>query len=162
MGTLHEDVWTFTVISLSFSLSLSEFFVEWEMFQTNLEEISKRHILGSINFSENRADFEMTWETQIASLCFYCKIGYAHAPLRTVIRALSILFITASDGYTVHPVQHSSKSLLFRSISLALQRLTLSFKPKFPNHVSVNLSAPCVLYIRTGVSLLSRERFLYF
>jgi carbonic anhydrase len=24
-----------------------------------------------------------------------------------------------------------------------------------------NLKAPCVLYIRTGVSLLSRERFLY-
>jgi len=27
--------------------------------------------------------------------------------------------------------------------------------------VVVNLQAPCVLYIRTGVSLLSRERFLY-
>jgi len=25
----------------------------------------------------------------------------------------------------------------------------------------LNLLAPCVLYIRTGVSLLSRERFLY-
>jgi len=25
----------------------------------------------------------------------------------------------------------------------------------------VNLQAPCVLYIGTGVSLLSRERFLY-
>ena len=27
--------------------------------------------------------------------------------------------------------------------------------------VNFNLQAPCVLYIRTGVSLLSRERFLY-
>jgi len=26
---------------------------------------------------------------------------------------------------------------------------------------NINLQAPCVLYIRTGVSLLSRERFLY-
>jgi len=27
--------------------------------------------------------------------------------------------------------------------------------------LNVNLQAPCVLYIGTGVSLLSRERFLY-
>jgi len=31
----------------------------------------------------------------------------------------------------------------------------------FYSHFMFNLQAPCVLYIRTGVSLLSRERFLY-
>jgi len=58
---------------------------------STFEEMFKRHILCSISFSENRDVCEMTWKTRNASLCFYCKIGYAQAPICTVIRALPIL-----------------------------------------------------------------------
>ena len=43
---------------------------------------------------------------------------------------------------------------LTRDLKLMYSRLTLM-------RISINLWAPCVLYIGTGVSLLFRERFLY-
>ena len=44
--------------------------------------------------------------------------------------------------------------LLTRDLKRMYSRFTLV-------RISINLQAPCVLYIGTGVSLLSRERFLY-
>ena len=57
MCTLHEDLYTFII------LYFSEFFLEWEMFQTKVVEKIKTHILCSIFFffffSENHAIYEM-------------------------------------------------------------------------------------------------------
>ena len=41
---------------------LSQFFVEWEMFQTKVLEKIKTHILCSITFFENRAVYEIMWK----------------------------------------------------------------------------------------------------
>jgi len=54
MGSLHEDLCTFVVIS--------QFFLEWEMFLTNLLEKTKTHILCSITFFENCAVYEINVE----------------------------------------------------------------------------------------------------
>jgi len=48
-------------------------------------------------------------------------------------------------------ITHLSQSFPTESISPATT----------PSEEDINLEAPCVLYIRIGISLLSRERFLY-
>jgi hypothetical protein len=44
---------------------LAEFVLEWEMFQTNVVEKIKTHILYSITFSENHAVYEIMWKNMV-------------------------------------------------------------------------------------------------
>jgi hypothetical protein len=55
-GTLHEDQYSFFILSRSFLL-------EWEMNQTNVVEKIKTHILCSVKFFffENLAIYEIMW-----------------------------------------------------------------------------------------------------
>ena len=56
MGTLHEDQFTFW-------LYLSQFFLEWEMFQTKIcrENQHTRYVFN--NFSpQNRAVYKVMWK----------------------------------------------------------------------------------------------------
>jgi hypothetical protein len=47
-------------------LYLAEFFLEWEMFETNVVEEIKTHLLSSINFfSENRVVYEIIWKNMV-------------------------------------------------------------------------------------------------
>ena len=43
-------------------INLSEFFLEWEMFQTKVVEKIKTHIFCSETFPENRAVYEIMWK----------------------------------------------------------------------------------------------------
>ena len=45
-------------------LYLAHYFLEWEIFQTNIVEKIKTHVLCSVNFFffENRAFYEITWK----------------------------------------------------------------------------------------------------
>ena len=56
----------------------------------------------------------------------------------------------------IHNLNVASTTMAFFHTS---EHMNFSFT-RNRNHF-INLQAPCVLYIRTGVSLLSRERFLY-
>ena len=47
---------------------LAQSFLEWEMFQTKVvQKIKKTQILCSVNFSENRAFFDVRWEKYFKS-----------------------------------------------------------------------------------------------
>jgi len=58
-GTLHEHFCTF--------MTISQFFLEWEMFQTKVVEEIKTDIVFSIFFffSENRAVYEIMWKKMV-------------------------------------------------------------------------------------------------
>jgi len=58
MGTLHED--QHTVLSY-----LAQFFLEWDMFQTNIVEKIKTHILCWKIFSVSRAVYEIMWKNVV-------------------------------------------------------------------------------------------------
>ena len=44
---------------------LAQFFLEWEMFQTEVLEKIKTRILCSVKFSENRAVYEIMWKNMV-------------------------------------------------------------------------------------------------
>jgi hypothetical protein len=46
-------------------LYLTHFFLEWEMFQTEVAEKIKTHILCSITFFDNSADYEIMWKNSV-------------------------------------------------------------------------------------------------
>jgi hypothetical protein len=54
MGTLHEEQYTYLIISRSV-------FLEWEIFQTNIVQKIETHILCSATFSENCIFYEIMW-----------------------------------------------------------------------------------------------------
>ena len=76
MGTLHED--QHTVLSY-----LAQFFLEWDMFQTNIVEKIKTHILGSItDFSpENNAVNENVEKYRKAGQATDGNMAHAHSML---------------------------------------------------------------------------------
>ena len=61
-------------------------------------------------------------------------------------------YTSTSNKRTARPKMYTKS--LTRDLKLMYSRLTLV-------RISIKLQAPCVLYIGTGISLLSRERFLY-
>ena len=68
-------------------------------------------------------------------------------------RTGTVWFYTSTSNKRATRPKLYTKSLT-RDLKLMYRRLTLV-------RISIKLYAPCVLYIGTGVSLLSRERFLY-
>ena len=118
-------------------------------------------------------------ETQLFCLCGKINMfnGYQH--LQTKCYALHcvyqltyqfpLLCISVHIDIFFREPQPKSKSFATHGtitstywLSVERQQI-LSQKHHFKYHKnsSVNLQAPCVLYIRTGISLLSRECFLY-
>ena len=113
---------------------VSQFFLEWEMFQTKIVQKIKTHILRLITFFfENCVVYEITWENFVADhrrkcgacafrdgylrlqthtqniqhlLLFYCKNGCTNAPQYYVIRTLPILSSLVSWRYITQWVQH--------------------------------------------------------
>jgi hypothetical protein len=93
---------------------LAEFFLEWEMFQTNSIEKIKIHILFSINFCENRAVCGImlknivhsgrrhvnAWQLRLQTgtrimqyfFHFHFNTGYTNAPQCYIIRTLTLLW----------------------------------------------------------------------
>ena len=68
-------------------------------------------------------------------------------------RTGTVRFYTSTSNKRAARPKLYTKSLT-RDLKRMYSRLTLV-------RISINLWVPCVLYIGTGVSLLSRERFLY-
>ena len=68
-------------------------------------------------------------------------------------RTGTVRFYTSTSNKRAARPKLYTKSLT-RDLKLMYSRFTLV-------RISIKLQAPCVLYIGTGVSLLSRERFLY-
>jgi hypothetical protein len=58
-GTLHEDQYTFMAVYLT------QFFLEWIMFQAEVVEKIKAHILCSITFFDSHAICEITWKNTV-------------------------------------------------------------------------------------------------
>jgi len=46
---------------------LAEFFLEWEMMQTDVIEKTKTHNLCSVTFPENRTVYEVMWKNMVES-----------------------------------------------------------------------------------------------
>jgi hypothetical protein len=44
---------------------IAQFFLGWEMFQTNVVEETKTQIFGSITFSKSRAIYEVMWKNMV-------------------------------------------------------------------------------------------------
>ena len=74
-------------------------------------------------------------------------------PYPTAFLYGTVWFYTSTSNKRAARPKLYTKSLT-RDLKLMYSRLTLVI-------ISINLEAPCVLYIGTGVSLLSRQRFLY-
>jgi hypothetical protein len=54
--------------NINFLFYLAQLFLEWEMFQTNVVEKIKVHILCSVTFFDSRAVYEILWKK-------YCRAG---------------------------------------------------------------------------------------
>ena len=81
---------------------------------------------------------------------------FCHSSLTLILRRSrtgTVWFYTSTSNKRAARPKLYTKSLI-RDLKRMYSRLTLVT-------ISINLQAPCVLYIRTGVSLLFRERFLY-
>jgi hypothetical protein len=80
-----------------------EFFLEWEMFLTNVGKI-KTHVLCAATFSRKSCRLWVNVETtQTALLRFHCNSGYANAPQYYVIRiwpVFLLFFMWLSSCYT--------------------------------------------------------------
>ena len=59
MGTLHEDQYTFLIISRSIFLRMRK------VSDNFVEKIKKPHILCSISFFGNRAVYEIMWKNTV-------------------------------------------------------------------------------------------------
>ena len=88
---------------------------------------------------------------------YFCKIWHQKGRILTLIlrrsRTGTVWFYTSTSNKRAARPKLYTKSLT-RDLKLMYSRLTLV-------RISISLLAPRVLYIGTGVSLLSRERFLY-
>ena len=58
MGTLHENLLTFMII-------LSEFFLEWEMYQKNVAEKIKTHFGFNNFFPKIMLFYEIMWKNMV-------------------------------------------------------------------------------------------------
>ena len=80
-----------------------------------------------------------------------------------ILHKLTLILRRSRTGtvwfYTSTNNKRTARPKLYtKSLTRDLKRMYSRFKLV---RISIKLQAPCVLYIGTGVSLLSRERFLY-
>ena len=102
------------------------------------------------------ADSFQIWSATATALSKQFRQPTKSYPLTLILRRSrtgTVWFYTSTSNKRAAPPKLYTKSLT-RDLKRMYSRLTLV-------RISINLQAPCVLYIRTGVSLLSRERFLY-
>ena len=92
----------------------------------------------------------------IPTAFFQFHIGIDMTKLTLILRRSrtgTVWFYTSTSNKRAARPKLYTKSLT-RDLKLMYSRLTMV-------RISINLQASCVLYIGTGVSLISRERFLY-
>jgi hypothetical protein len=71
------------MITHTFLSYLVYFFLEWEIFRTNIVEKIRTHILCSVTFFENRAVYEIMWKNILQRGRSQMAMAHAHCMLDT-------------------------------------------------------------------------------